>query len=253
MFWLDLVRYADSVGYHGDQAVSVSPFRDYVIDAFNDNKPFDRFTIEQLAGDLLPSATVEQRIAAGYNRLGMMSAEGGVQPKEYLAKYAAERVRNLAGTWLGVTLGCCECHDHKFDPFLTRDFYRMEAFFADIQERGLYAGSDFGPSMPVPTPEQASALAQLDDQIGGVRAILDRSTPELEAAQVAWEKDVNPATDWIPLAPQEVRSKNGTVLAVLEDGSVIASGANPATESYTIVTPRPTGRPDRDPSRSDPR
>jgi hypothetical protein len=123
IWWLDLVRYADTVGYHGDQPMSVSPYRDYVIAAFNDNLPFDRFTIEQLAGDLLPEPTQDQRIAAGYNRLGMMSAEGGVQPKEYLAKYIAERVRNVSGAWLGITLGCAECHDHKFDPFSTRDFF----------------------------------------------------------------------------------------------------------------------------------
>ena len=105
MWWLDLVRYADTVGYHGDQNVGISPFRDYVIRSFNQNRPFDRFTIEQLAGDLLPNPTQEQLIASGYNRLGMMSAEGGVQDKEYLAKYIAERVRNFGGTWLGVTLG----------------------------------------------------------------------------------------------------------------------------------------------------
>ena len=133
MWWLDLVRYADTVGYHGDQEMSVSPFRQYVISSFNTNKPFDQFTIEQLAGDLLPNPTREQKIASGYNRLGMMSAEGGVQDKEYLAKYMAERVRNATGTWLGITLGCAECHDHKFDPLSTKDFYRFGAFFADIK------------------------------------------------------------------------------------------------------------------------
>ncbi|MBS0263690.1 MAG: DUF1549 domain-containing protein, partial [Planctomycetes bacterium] len=157
MWWLDLVRYADSVGYHGDQEVSVSPFRQYVIDSFNANKPFDQFTIEQLAGDLLPERTREQLIASGYNRLGMMSAEGGVQDREYLAKYMAERVRNASGTWLGITLGCCECHDHKFDPFSTRDFYRFGSFFADIKERGLYSGANadgnWGPFIKVPTAD----------------------------------------------------------------------------------------------------
>ncbi len=162
MFWLDLVRYADSVGYHGDQPVSVSPYRDWVIRAFNANMPFDRFTTLQLAGDLVPDATTEGQVAAGYNRLGMMSAEGGVQPKEYLAKYAAERVRNLSGAWLGVTVGCAECHDHKFDPFTARDFYRLEAFFADIQEQGIYNGGTFGPSMPVPGPRQKAELDRLD-------------------------------------------------------------------------------------------
>ena len=165
MLWLDLVRYADSVGYHGDQVVSVSPYRDWVIRAFNANMRFDRFTTEQLAGDLLPNPTPDQIVAAGYNRLGMMSAEGGGQPKEYLAKYAAERVRNLSGAWLGVTLGCAECHDHKFDPFTTKDFYRLEAFFADIREQGIYGGGNFGPSMPVPNAEQTSRIATLEARI----------------------------------------------------------------------------------------
>ena len=146
VFWLDLVRYADSVGYHGDQVVTVWPYRDWVIQSFNKNIPFTQFTIEQLAGDLLPNATTENKVASGYNRLGMMSAEGGVQDREYLAKYAAERVRNVSGVWLGTTLGCAECHDHKFDPFTTKEFYSMEAFFADIDDNGAKPGFLYGHS-----------------------------------------------------------------------------------------------------------
>ncbi len=161
-FWLDVVRYADSVGYHGDQPVSVWPYRDWVVKVFNDNMPFDQFTRWQLGGDLMPNPTQGQKVAAGYNRLGMMSAEGGVQPKEYLAKYAAERVRAVGGGWLGLTTGCCECHDHKFDPLSAKDFYRLEAFFADITEQGLYGGSEFGTSLRIATPEQDKKLADLD-------------------------------------------------------------------------------------------
>ncbi len=194
MWWLDLVRYADSVGYHGDQPVSIWPFRDYVIRSFNQNKPFDQFTLEQLAGDLIPEASVEQKIASGYNRLGMMSAEGGVQPKEYLNKYIAERVRNLGGTWLGITLGCCECHDHKYDPFTQRDFYSLESFFADIEERGLYSGGsatgDWGPHIQLPTPQQSAELARLDAAIVPLQKQMDTPTPELIAAQQAWEQQL---------------------------------------------------------------
>jgi len=111
--WLDLVRYADTVGYHGDQNQRIFPYRDYVINAFNNNMPFDQFTREQLAGDLIPNATVDQRVASGFNRLNMMTREGGAQPAEYLVKYAADRVRTVAGTWLGSTVGCAECHDHS--------------------------------------------------------------------------------------------------------------------------------------------
>jgi len=117
VLWLDAVRYADTGGYHSDNHRDVWLFRDYVIDAFNKDKPFDRFTVEQLAGDLLPGATNDQRIASGYNRMLMTTEEGGAQAKEYTAKYQADRVRNTASAWLGATLGCAECHDHKYDPY----------------------------------------------------------------------------------------------------------------------------------------
>ncbi len=233
MWWLDLVRYADSVGYHGDQPVSVSPFRDYVIAAFNDNMPFDQFTIEQLAGDLLPAPTSEQMIAAGYNRLGMMSAEGGVQPKEYLAKYMAERVRNLGGTWLGVTLGCCECHDHKYDPFSAKEFYQFAAFFADIEERGLYSGIDWGPKISVPNASQQQHLDQLDADIAAQRDVLHRTTPELPAEQVAWEAEQT--ATWQPLTPAHMQTTAGSTLTQLADGSILASGESPANDTYTLT------------------
>jgi len=137
LHWLDAVRYADTAGFHGDNPFPIWPYRDYVLRSFRDNKPFDQFTREQLAGDLLPNATEEQKVASAFNRLSRMSAEGGLQPKEYLAKYAADRVRTVSATWLGSTLGCAECHDHKFDPFASKDFYSMKAFFADILETGL--------------------------------------------------------------------------------------------------------------------
>ncbi len=172
MWWLDVARYADSVGYHGDQVMTVWPFRDYVIKSFNDNKRFDQFTREQLGGDLMPNATTEQKVASGYNRLGMMSAEGGVQPKEYLAKYASERVRAVSGGWLGLTTGCAECHDHKFDPISAKDFYKMEAFFADIQEQGLYNGSDFGSKLSLPSEEQKTKLLGATRKIDALPVIV---------------------------------------------------------------------------------
>ncbi|MEO6245874.1 MAG: PSD1 and planctomycete cytochrome C domain-containing protein [Opitutaceae bacterium] len=142
VWWLDLARFTDTVGFHGDQNQRIFPYRDYVINAFNTNKRFDQFTIEQLAGDLLPNATTEQRVATGYNRLNMMTREGGAQPQEYLAKYGAERVRGVAAAWFGSTFGCAECHDHKFDPIKTRDFYELQSFFADVKQWGVY--SDYG-------------------------------------------------------------------------------------------------------------
>ncbi len=144
--WLDTVRFSDTVGYHGDQNQRIFPYRDYVIASFNQNKPFDRFTLEQLAGDLLPSPTVEQRIATGFNRLNMVTREGGAQPKEYLAKYAADRARTVGTTWLGSTMGCAECHDHKFDPITSRDFYSLAAFFADVKQWGVYSDYKYTPN-----------------------------------------------------------------------------------------------------------
>src|SRR5215207_1851238 len=150
-YWLDLVRYADTIGYHSDNPMSVWPYRDYVIKSFNDNKPFDRFTVEQIAGDLLENATLEQKIASAYNRLLQTTEEGGAQPKEYTAKYAADRVRNASSVWLGQTMGCAECHDHKFDSITTKEFYQFAAFFADVTEAAVGKRE---PGMPVPSPEQ---------------------------------------------------------------------------------------------------
>ena len=184
MYWLDLVRYADTTGIHGDNHRDVAPYRDYVIAAFNTNMPFDRFVVEQLAGDLLPEPTLAKRVASGYNRMNMTTTEGGAQPKEYVAKYAADRVRNASTVYLGATLGCAECHDHKYDPYTTKDFYSFAAFFADVQEQPVALP---GPAFPVPTSDQEKRLADLDREISTVRGTLDTQTPELDAAQVTWE------------------------------------------------------------------
>jgi len=163
VYWLDLVRYADTRGYHGDQHQSITPYRDYVINAFNANKRFDAFTTEQLAGDLMPEATQEQRIASGYNKLLMTTEEGGAQPREYTAKYAADRVRNASVVWLGSTMGCAECHDHKYDPFTQRDFYSFASFFADVKETAVGQLE----TAPLPTAEQKAKLDDFDKQIAG--------------------------------------------------------------------------------------
>ncbi len=178
--WLDLVRYADTVGFHGDVAVNVYPFRDYVIRSFNENKPFDEFTREQIGGDLIPGAGVDQLVASAYNRLSRMTNEGGSQAKEYLAKYAADRVRTTSTVWLGSTLGCAECHDHKFDPFATKDFYAMQAFFADIKEEGVFSGfGDWGSKIQVPSREARKTIASIDKRI---EVLGDEGRGKLEAS-----------------------------------------------------------------------
>jgi hypothetical protein len=233
-YWLDLVRYADTAGYHSDNHRDVALYRDYVIDAFNTNKGFDRFTIEQLAGDLLPNPTREQKIASGYNRLLQTTEEGGAQAKEYLAKYAADRVRNASVVWLASTMGCCECHNHKFDPFTSKDFYGFEAFFADLKETAV--GRQV--QTPIPTKEQEAELRTLDERIVAAKAVVDQQTPELDAAQFEWEKtakaELADHKAWTAVKPEKVASK-GSKLVVQDDLSVLSTGANPDKDVYTVT------------------
>lgn len=176
--WLDLVRFADSVGYHGDQLAEVSPYRDYVIKAFNTNMRFDQFTREQLAGDLLPNPTEDQLVASGYNRLNMTSEEGGAQAKEYLAKYSGDRVRTTTTVWMGATVACAECHDHKFDPYTTKDFYSFAAFFADLEERGVYSARSRPPVLYMYTEEEKQQRVDLEKKIAEVKAQITKDMPK---------------------------------------------------------------------------
>ncbi len=233
-YWLDVVRFADTNGYHGDNHRDIAMYRDYVIQAFNQNKPFNRFTVEQLAGDLLPEASRETKIASGYNHLLMTTREGGAQAKEYLAKYAADRVRNVSVAWLGATVGCSECHDHKFDPFLTKDFYSLAAFFADIKEVAVGVQEQ----VMLPDEGESQKLAQLEGRIAAIRPVLDTSTPELEAAQAAWEQDIlSRLPEWKPLKPTGAIAASGATMSVAEDGSVLVGGEGAASDIYTVVAP----------------
>ncbi len=195
VWWLDLVRYADTIGYHSDNPMNVSPYRDYVIKAFNENKPFDQFTVEQLAGDLMPNATKWQKIASAYNRLLQTTEEGGAQAREYEAKYAADRVRNFGQVWLGGTLMCAECHDHKFDPYAQKDFYSVAAFFADIQEPAV---GGRGPGTPIPvTAEQEAGLVRTAQAVTDAQEKLAAAAKKLAGDDKAFadvEKWPNPAT-----------------------------------------------------------
>ncbi len=183
-WWLDLVRYADTVGYHGDQTHNASPYRDWVIDAFHDNLPFDRFTLLQLAGDLIEPAADEHPddrvLAAAYNRLLQTTHEGGLQVKEYRAIYQADRIRNVSGVWLGATVGCAQCHDHKYDPYTSHDFYALGAFFADIDDEKHMGKAGFGgapnklpttraPEQSVIGPFDRERAAAIDAEISTIR------------------------------------------------------------------------------------
>ena len=193
-YWLDVVRYADSNGYHSDEARKIAPYRDYVIQSFNDNMPYDQFVVEQLAGDLLPEAGLQQQVASGFNMLLQTTSEGGAQAKEYIAKYAADRVRNTSQIFLGSTVGCAECHNHKFDPFTQHDFYSFAAFFADIQQPAV--GNP--PTYPVVTSEDQELIHQFDMDLGSLRKQLEATTPELEEDQSQWEASLKEAAARTP-------------------------------------------------------
>jgi hypothetical protein len=186
IYWLDLVRFADTVGYHGDQDQNISPYRDYVIDAFNENLPFDQFTRDQLAGDLGAAPSIDQRIATGYNRLLQTSHEGGVQQKEYLAIYAADRVRNVSGVWLGATMGCAQCHDHKYDPITSKDFYAMQAFFADVDETKHFKNGTNDlptrrePEIEVKSKRERAVLAAISDEIASIEKGIPPTFKDIE-------------------------------------------------------------------------
>ncbi|HEY6399873.1 MAG TPA: DUF1549 domain-containing protein, partial [Blastocatellia bacterium] len=222
MSWLDAVRYADTSGFHGDNLWPVWLYRDYVLRAFRDNKPFDEFTREQIAGDLAPNATTEQKVASAYNRLNRVSAEGGLQPKEYLAKYAADRVRTTSIVWMGATMGCAECHDHKFDPFRSKDFYSLKAFFADIKETGLVPDrgrAAWGSKMTLPSEEQRKRFDELSQRLKWIRTEIDEKATPLLARRAKWEKNLLRLHETGQLAwrfqrPVSAKSSNGATLTI---------------------------------------
>jgi len=188
--WLDLARYADTAGYHNDSLREMWLWRDWVVQSFNDNKPFDRFTVEQLAGDLLPNATRAQKLASGFMRNVMTSDEGGIIDAEYLNIYIVDRVSTLGVTWLGMSVGCAQCHDHKYDPVTTRDFYGLYAFFHNVPERGKDGTRTQNPEprMPVPSAEQEAELARLTNHIAAADGRVKALEGKLDAAQTDWER-----------------------------------------------------------------
>src|SRR5262245_45559963 len=188
-YWLDSVRYADTHGYHFDNYRSIWPYRDWVISAFNANEPFDRFTQEQIAGDMLPKPTLDQRIATGYIRAGMSTNEGGTIPEENLAIYATDRVETTSQVWLGLTMGCARCHDHKFDPISTKDFYSMAAFFRNTTQPAMDKNiMDSPPVLRMPRPEDAGRYAALPAELEAAKKAYDSRAAAAEPAFVAWQR-----------------------------------------------------------------
>ena len=240
VFWLDLVRFADTIGYHSDNPMNVSPFRDYVIDSFNANKPFDQFTIEQLAGDLLANPTPQQRVATAYNRLLQTTEEGGAQAREYEVKNLTDRVRNVSTVWLAATMGCCQCHDHKFDPLTMKDFYSMAAFFADVQEATIGRRE---PGMLMPTPEQQRKLDELDSAIAAEKLKLNVPDAALADEEQSWEAGLRRhPVQWTTLQASSASTSGPAQLRPLPDGSFLLVGKPPAKDVYTFETTLTAGR-----------
>ncbi len=187
LHWMDLARYADSHGYHIDPHRDMWPWRDWVIRTFNANKPFDQFTIEQLAGDLLPGATREQKLATGFNRNHMINFEGGAIPEEYQTEYVIDRLETTANVFMGMTIGCARCHDHKYDPISQRDFYRFFAFFNTIPEKGLDGTTgNAAPFLFLGKPDELTEMERLREEIKAAKKAMDEKT--IATAQAEWEK-----------------------------------------------------------------
>jgi hypothetical protein len=189
--WLDVARYADSYGYQSDQLCPTWPYRDWVVKAFNDNMPYDRFITEQLAGDLLPNATRESRLATAFNRIHRMTNEGGSVPEEWRLEGIADRVKTFGTAFLGITTECAHCHDHKFDPISQRDYYALSAFFNNIDEYGLYDRADIvpSPSILLPAPDQEKALAAAREGVKAAEERLIHARKERESAFQAWSQN----------------------------------------------------------------
>ncbi|MHB9005308.1 MAG: PSD1 and planctomycete cytochrome C domain-containing protein [Limisphaerales bacterium] len=241
--WLDLARYADTNGYEKDDRRSNWLYRDWVIDALNRDLPFDRFTIEQLAGDLLPDATREQRIATGFHRNTMINTEGGTDDEEFRTAAVIDRVNTTFSVWMGTTMSCAQCHNHKYDPFTQREYFQTFAFFNQTRD----GGKALDPILEAPSPEQAAKRAEVRARIEPLQKQLDTATPELETAQGAWEAELQGhrqlvATGWHLPESAEASATHDVNLARQPDGSWLASAVSlPDTSVYTITLPAPDG------------
>ena len=242
--WLDLARYADTDGWEKDPRRSIWKYRDWVIDALNRDMPFDQFTIEQIAGDLLPNPATDQLIATGFNRNTLFNEEGGVDKDEELWGNLIDRVNTTATTWLGSTLACAQCHNHKFDPFTQKEYYQFLAFFnSPAYEEKTYGDTShkyIERQLNLPTPEQEVRRKELQEQIDLLKTKLKTQTPALDAAQRRWESQMRALeSSWKPLDAVSARSVAGTKLERQPDGSWLASGENPATDTYVIEAKAP--------------
>jgi hypothetical protein len=232
-FWLDLARYADTNGYHIDNERFMWRWREWVIHAFANNMPFDQFTVEQLAGDLLPEPTLEQRIATGFNRNHMINFEGGIIAEEYRVQYVVDRVSTTGTTWLGMSVGCAQCHEHKYDPISQKEFYELYAFFNTIAEEGSDGrNGNAVPFLQAPSPDQAIRLASYTEQVANLETELDAPIPDVDSAQATWEMEQQSliAQRWAGVETTATTEGDGET-----GGSLVFTGS---TDAFSITALR---------------
>ncbi|WP_417851664.1 PSD1 and planctomycete cytochrome C domain-containing protein [Thalassoglobus sp.] len=240
-FWLDAARYGDTHGLHLDNYREMWPYRDWVLKAFNKNMPFDQFIVEQVAGDLIPNPTDDQLIATGFNRAHVTTSEGGSIAAEVRMRNVVDRVVTFGTVFMGTTLECTSCHDHKFDPLTMTDFYSLYAYLNSIDGNPLDGNKkDPAPVLKVPTEEEKAKLAKFDAEIAELQKQLNQPWPELVAAETAWantvlEESGDGDVAWDVVVPDEFTSNGGADLKLLEDNSILATGPNPAKEIYEVV------------------
>ena len=223
--WLDLVRFADTIGYHSDNFMEVSAYRDYVIGAFNRNLPYDQFVIENIAGDLLPDATPMQKVASGYNRLLQTTQEGGAQADEYVTIYQADRVRNFGSVWLAATTGCAQCHDHKYDPYTIKDFYSLAAFFADVKEKALGRRES---NLKLSKSIAQDWLGNGNDEIAKIDALREQ--------RVKIESDIRKKAALLPYSEPETDQPAQTIEKVWIDDTTPQGAALQGNSPWKFVT-----------------
>jgi hypothetical protein len=241
--WLDLARYADSNGYEKDNLRVMWKYRDWVINALNQDKPFDQFTIEQIAGDMLPNPTLDQKIATGFHRNTMVNQEGGIDPFEARWETIVDRVNTTSTVWLGSTLSCAQCHNHKYDPFTQKDYYRLFAFFENAEYEIAYQSVNkeeftryvLEPQLDLPTPEQEIKRKTINTEIQQLEAQMKAPTAEASTAQTQWERELAAEPQrWTPLEIISAKSSGGATLSKQADQSWLVSGAQSEYDDYTL-------------------
>ncbi|MEE9391346.1 MAG: DUF1549 domain-containing protein [Planctomycetota bacterium] len=237
--WLDLARYADTNGFEKDHRRVMWRYRDWVIAAFNDDMGFDRFTIEQLAGDLLPNPDEEQLIATGFHRNTMINAEGGIDPEEARVAAVVDRTNTTATVWLGLTMACAQCHTHKFDSITHEDYFKFFAYFNSTTD----IGPSYEPQISVPSPKEVEQERKDKLELAAIETTLSTWTEPLasEFADLAVEQRTE-SESWQTLHPVQASAEKGTTLKILEDGSILASGKVPSADTYFVELKLPKGK-----------